>query len=650
MPDRPSPQLRPRPGFTLIELIVSVSITAIILLIVGRIFNDTGQTIGRGADVSQIIAESRTIHDQLLEDTNRMLVYKSRDIEQESDPAGFLVIVQELQNTGITFPADPTQFRQSPRQWTDEQPIRTDQMFFFASADQLASIVPGTDVRYDSDARAITARIWWGHASPPRFNAGGNITGGLFPPQGTETLPATDLVLGRQALLLLDEQGFYPDGTESSTSLTPTGANRVGELTTDFSIAAGASFTVVGNLPTNAVTTNNRLWQSPTDVLRIFDLSIGSTFRFDMSFEEDPRVDPSFTFDAAGFYSVNAPSGFSMAPLYERTRPDVTLGGANNGVALNRFDLPTLAYGNSATTWGYGLFPNVPRLIAQGDIDYPYGVDEVARTHTFFAPYVSDFIVEFAADIRDDLGDDPSTPEFDPVAVGTPQAGGIGAVTLDGHPDNTPDTINATEQADAATLNGVDIPVGAIKWYSLIDANDPTQAGFDPSRPITWRLPDPVANPYHTPAVANNDPSSISGTEPTPGSADTNIGTGDGHLFGNAYPPLFFRNAQQAIMIFAHTADRDYYDDDGAYAASTTTNDPGFLNTNEGSLRTTITNDGRNADDDWESGAAKWWPYMLRIRYRLHDGDGSFSSVDENSGDSISGKWFEQIVPIPRRP
>ena len=48
-------------------------------------------------------------------------------------------------------------------------------------------------------------------------------------------------------------------------------------------------------------------------------------------------------------------------------------------------------------------------------------------------------------------------------------------------------------------------------------------------------------------------------------------------------------------------------------------------------------------------GESSFWPYALRIRYRLHDANGSFSDINDNTGQPISGRWFEQIVPI-RRP
>lgn len=46
------------------------------------------------------------------------------------------------------------------------------------------------------------------------------------------------------------------------------------------------------------------------------------------------------------------------------------------------------------------------------------------------------------------------------------------------------------------------------------------------------------------------------------------------------------------------------------------------------------------------------WPYMIRIRFRLHDLRGRYKSYrydqDENEGKEITGRWFEVIIPVNR--
>ena len=40
------------------------------------------------------------------------------------------------------------------------------------------------------------------------------------------------------------------------------------------------------------------------------------------------------------------------------------------------------------------------------------------------------------------------------------------------------------------------------------------------------------------------------------------------------------------------------------------------------------------------------WPYLIRIRYRLHDSRGSLQS--NLNGNTVLGKWFEQIIKVNR--
>ena len=41
------------------------------------------------------------------------------------------------------------------------------------------------------------------------------------------------------------------------------------------------------------------------------------------------------------------------------------------------------------------------------------------------------------------------------------------------------------------------------------------------------------------------------------------------------------------------------------------------------------------------------WPYLIRIRYRLHDSGGEIASTD-SSGDVVAGRWFEHILSVDR--
>src|SRR5690606_5748833 len=95
----------------------------------------------------------------------------------------------------VQFP-DPQRPNQAESSWTPRD-IRTDQIVFFRKADRLESLTPGSNDRFDSDARAAVARVWYGHVyreSPP-----------------PSELPVTQMMLGRQAALLVGRNDLMPD-------------------------------------------------------------------------------------------------------------------------------------------------------------------------------------------------------------------------------------------------------------------------------------------------------------------------------------------------------------------------------------------------------------------------------------------------------
>ncbi|MEL7087391.1 MAG: hypothetical protein AAGL98_02940, partial [Planctomycetota bacterium] len=303
------------------------------------------------------------------------------------------------------------------------------------------------------------------------------------------------------------------------------------------------------------------------------------------------------------------------------------------------------------TALGWGFVDENRRLIASTDLQYPFLTEDVGRTHAILAPFVSDFVVEFAADITDDLADDPSTTATTLVPISPSNL-------ADDLPDGTPDTISlgeAEDVADAAVLLGRitaterddyrDQLDGSIKWYTSdplvnnpIDGPLPpatpittryvgspvTYPTFDINKPLTWSIPvDSAATPLHS-----NSLTLLTAYPPYAGNyvnGDTAAPSfGVYHPTPVASPPMASNIADRSVFVFGHTADVDY--NGGAGAPDT--------------------GDGTDGDG-FEAGSAKWWPYLLRVRYRLHDGDGSFGSTETVSGQPIAGKWFEQIIAVP---
>lgn len=580
-----------RRGFTLIELITAIGVIAIILFLFTRVFNDARTVVTRGKAVSQSIAQSRVGSDQFFRDAKRMLVYNSAnpaDIEGSRLP-GFLVIAQGS-FSNVLFPpegADTQTTAPPPSGWTNTQDVRSDQLMFFIDADGLQATSPGADDRYDNLAEARAARIWYGHLG--RLE-GGNASD---PGEGSYNL-ATELILGRQALLLGEENntspnddawagGRYINASAPGYILT----NRIDNWTSVFS---------EGNRP---------LWRAPSDVIRPF--LAASTNGYETWFT-DP---PTFTLNET-VYTNSALNLGAAVPNTALLLEDPF--GVSGTAADSQFAYMTDAYKSSAMSWLF--LEDGRRLVGTPTLDTATGgaaalsAANVAQTHPIFLEHVSEFIVEFAADIVDDV-------ELDPATGQVLRRRGEALFVADGLPDGEPDTIpisNADPQPEEDAIGTNTSLRGAIKWYSAGNvAANPVIAGgvfglIDLAQPIVWPVP-------------KNGSLLPGGTQFIDGrNGNTDV-----------YPPLVTTNTlpggtiismpyQTNTFVFGHTTD-----DESTPLA------PAFPTTAE------------------IEGEAKWWPYMIRIRYRLHDPDGDFASIDPASGQRVAGQWFEQIIPIPGR-
>ncbi len=695
-PYRPAP--RPA-GFTLIEMMVAISITSVMLLLVSRIFNSTTKAISIGADTSQIVANSRTVSDQLFQDAARMNVAKANGIKLSGagkldEPGGFLVIIQQ-RNRGVRFPNANNPLA-PPEDWLafddrnrdgvrdPDEPffdIRTDQVAFFTRADRAESITPADQTRYDSEAVASFQRIWYGHAA--RANLDGttpaliNTEPGQTPPPADDfdMSRVTDLVLGRQGLLIIDDTGLWPDGNRVYESSSYAGApsNTLIYGTTAFGASDINSGLFGLNVPVYAMgvpalsgdAQYNRLHKGPTDVVSIRDGgNNGSTFadQFELAGTGGLMLD--------GYLTTNTPD---PTGLHQTTTPRAL----TFPRALDDNELPTNAYIQHALGWTFADAGF--RLVTNQDIQYPFETPSLGQNHSFFAPYVSDFAVDFAADITDDYayanfvatGDSLATDPVDEKLLlpwwderwtnptgGTwhafdPSTGAYRA-TAGFEPDGLPDG-----RPDEYCIDPGNARITGIKWYNMADPQnrvncDPNQPQLgspqDRTRPATWWLPPranasgshgPFANElqfagvHHTPSVLGGTTISFprfSYRHPAFVGFYANGSAPQGQVTG--FNPTIFPEVQsRAVFVFGHTPDYDINNPSG---------------------------NGDGTDDDgFEAGSAKWWPYALRFRYRLHDGDASYYSVgelptemptfsdpDQDVYGQINGKWFEQIVPV----
>lgn len=594
-----------RPGFTLVELLVAISVLSLMILLAGRVFLDVRRLVSRGMESSQIIASERAISDPLLKDARSMRVAET-GLGGESP--GFLVIVQDLVVPTPSTDANPTGVRfpeprgQNGRQetWDTNQrnaadfdsnlgsrivgAVRSDQLVFFRDASGLDSLTPGFDDDPTSFARATTARIWYGHTSPAAGSGNSLNIGQADAAANQANDVASDLVLGRQALLLVEDNNstVFPNGRLGSTMEGTLIEGRVAlstgapldevlseGLSDVFSLADGYRPAITPSGPT------------PAGPIRLYDdngsPSVGSAQTL---FRSPGWQDPTTLAGTTSYFDALLTPAVPTTPL---ANPD----GSFPGQVIEwepESRLPTADYAAAALEWAFAR----PGHRLQADVfvrdDFSAGIltaDDQARLHAAFVPHVADFAVDFAADFIDDLSIDPVTGEITPGD--------------DGFPDLEPDRDG----------------FGNIRWYTGLtgrlnpDNNNDGIGDVDNTFPVTY---DGTVN------VAAFNGSIGGGTIPNPFVYRINGATGA--PLDTFAPPA---GTERVVFVFGHSGE-----------------DPG-----------TSASLGPDEADIIE-GSGKYWPYLLRIRYRLMDGSGRFRSVDPVTGEPIVGRWFEQIIPVPR--
>lgn len=203
-------------GFTLIELMVSISILALMLFLINEIFNSTSVAVTTSVQNAKNIAATRIVGEQLADDASAMV---GPDTNGEG---GYIVIIQQRQR-GVAM-LNPRNLAEVP----NPVDLRTDQIVFIRNAAGLRSITPQDAISFRNNLIGQDvggfAKVWYGHVlrtnpdgrAPgftPEFQLGGNNAG--FDRIGS------DWILGRQAMLFnpVDErQVALPLGTPGRRS------------------------------------------------------------------------------------------------------------------------------------------------------------------------------------------------------------------------------------------------------------------------------------------------------------------------------------------------------------------------------------------------------------------------------------------------
>lgn len=201
------------PAFTIMELLVAITVTTLMLLLINQIFFQTSRAISQGVALSNTMGDSRTASEQF-----------ARDAQDMTGPSnltgkGFLVIVQRIvgdwDGDGVLEPDHPDEpegvAMPSVTYGGGEttELLRSDQLVFIKRRDTAdptldRPLTPASKNTF-SNATANSAehiRIWYGHVlktlpdgSAPEFPLGHEK-----PPHPNRL--GTDWILGRQALFL----------------------------------------------------------------------------------------------------------------------------------------------------------------------------------------------------------------------------------------------------------------------------------------------------------------------------------------------------------------------------------------------------------------------------------------------------------------
>ena len=533
---------RPQRAFTITELLVSVAVTVVMLFLINEIFSRTSRAVRKGVAKSDIIGSSRAVSDQIDRDFRLMLgpngSPEAGDLTGD-DSGGILVIVQKR----ISTPGQPAlnyastgltgvEFEKPGRggDATDEirrgdsvyRPVRSDQLVFIRFRDQgeypIAPHSINSFTSHNDDGLARYQRVWYGHVSRTNLDGSNfdtNVGADVIQPDGEDAHLGnrggperfgTAWILARQSLFLGEDTDFNA-GEPQPPAYYANGA-WVNAPVIGSGAPAGMRYLYMG--------LTDYAYCSLDDPAHDTGCIVGATHAgvthpiLSADYDE-----PTYRFSALHNYT------YAAKRLRTNPRPDT----------------------NSANLESW----------------------QIAQMHPVFMEHVSDFIVEFAADLFED--DD------------------YGTLKPDGHIDH--EEFSPTGAEDFTDVNGRAYKYrgGNIRWYTHENfANVPKSDNFDSTKPATYPI---------YPGLG------MQGFLPY-------------HIAGVSLPHA------DAAFVWRHDDNRDVHDEDSDE------------NTTEGKWT--------QSDEN-----PSYWPYLLRIRYRMHDKRGLVAS-----GENQHGMWFEQIVFVQR--
>lgn len=432
-----------RSGFTLIELLVSVALTLVVIGLINVIFNTTTKAVTRGIQLGDVIANQRTMTEQVSVDGDAMLGPLGSPLSTTSEP-GMLAIVNYRVTRGST-PGNPQIAMTNAERIGEEtliDQLRSDQLMFLktnGNAGVVQTLAPGSSLNRSFAGigahNASHSLLWYGHGN--RANEDGTPAD-LLDNNNTTGLNRNpwQWVLARKELFLTDRP--------------PTGG--VAGLVFVDGVAADSPITGYGG---TGLTEEN--WASLSDISNHALVADGADEGF---------------FDALGTY------------------------GPGDTATSNDTQYRTAAFRR--------MFLNRAERVQINDAPrVPYDAWRIAQMHPYFMQGVSDFIVEFAGDYHDDVNnltfpdDEPDVdygiggPGYDGLPDSKPVAGGSGDLVWYSV-DNPPTIPTAfTNPADAYTSFIENNPATIAAAIGLAMPNDVAA-----STAFVWRHDAPASWPY----------------------------------------------------------------------------------------------------------------------------------------------------------
>lgn len=356
---------------TLVELIVAMSVAAIMLFLINKIFNDTQRAVSRGIETSEATGGYRALAEQLERDTQQIAPgsFQMLGPGDGTDAAGdnhrvgvLTILIKEVPDVRMPDPSGDTGFV--------PENLRTDQLMFFRKANTsaypgppaldgteiLEQTVAGGTTTFTGDVRARSryARVWYGHIDLTENDGTRNTAETLVDATGPY-INGWNWVLGRQALLLMGPEYPVNGNTWGSTF----NFNRVEGVTWDSGIA-GIGMAMTPGLP-------------PGDQEMYMGVSDASEFGLHSSEVWEDQAQPG-----EAVIGLDADPNFTNYPLHT---------GQSHS-----------AYRDFVYAMTYGP----ERLRGNPQPQWPLESWQYSQSHPVLLPNVSDFQVHFAADANND--------------------------------------------------------------------------------------------------------------------------------------------------------------------------------------------------------------------------------------------------------